>query len=106
MSDAKDITEFNPVPDAFVPIIKMEYRGVQIDLLFVSLPTISSIPKDFSILDLSVLRGLDDASMRSLNGTRVAAELVELVPQIKSFRHALRAVKLWAKRTSTFPLTV
>jgi poly(A) polymerase len=96
MSDSKDITEFHPVKDAFVPIIKMEYCGVSIDLIFASLPTMSSIPPDMSLLDRSLLRGLDDTAMRSVNGTRVTAEMLDAVPQVKSFRHALRAVKLWS----------
>ncbi|KAF2749397.1 Poly(A) polymerase [Sporormia fimetaria CBS 119925] len=103
MSDAKDITEFNPVPEAYVPIIKMEYRGVPIDLIFVSLPSLSSIPSSWKdISDKSLLRGLDDTSMRSVNGTRVTAEMVSLVPQVKSFRHALRAVKLWSNRRAIY----
>jgi poly(A) polymerase len=100
MSDAKDITEFNPVEDTHVPIIKMEYAGVSIDLLFASLPTMSTIPKDLSLLDRSLLRGMDDTGMRSMNGPRVIAEMLESVPQLKSFRHALRAIKLWANRGS------
>lgn len=108
MSDSKDITEFHPVKDAFVPIIKMEYCGVSIDLIFASLPTMSSIPpspdqKDWNLLDSSVLRGLDDTAMRSVNGTRVTAEMLDAVPQVKSFRHALRAIKLWSTRESEYP---
>lgn len=100
MSRAEDITEFNPVRDAFVPIIKMEYRGVSIDLIFASLPTMTQISKDLETIDKSMLRNLDDTAMRSVNGTRVTKELLQSVPQVKSFRHALRAIKLWSNRTS------
>ncbi len=49
MSDEDKITELNTVPDAFVPIIKMEYCGVSLDVIFASLPTQSSIPLDFKL---------------------------------------------------------
>ena len=102
MSRDEDITEFNPVPDAFVPIIKMEYRGVSIDLIFASLPTMTAISKDLETIDKTMLRNLDDTAMRSVNGTRVTKELLQSVPQVKSFRHALRAIKLWSNRESCF----
>jgi poly(A) polymerase len=100
MSSPEDIAEFNPVPTAYVPIIKMKFRGVSIDLLFVSLPSKISIPPgaEFNLLDKQLLRGLDDQSMRSVNGTRVCKEILDSVPQHTPFRHALRAVKLWAER--------
>lgn len=102
MTAAEDITEFVPVKEAFVPIIKMQFRGVPFDLLFTSLPTLSSIPANMSLLDRQVLRGLDESAMRSVNGPRVCAELLESVPQVKSFRHATRAVKVWAEERGVY----
>ncbi|KAJ4325276.1 polynucleotide adenylyltransferase [Neodidymelliopsis sp. IMI 364377] len=102
MSDEKDITEMNPVPEAFVPLIKMEYCKVSIDLLFVSLPTMTQISKDLEGVDKTMLRGLDDTAMRSVNGTRVTLELMQSIPQIKSFRHALRAIKLWSNQRGIY----
>lgn len=102
MSDPKLIDSFVEVPDAFVPIIKLEYDGVDIDLIFASLPSQSSIPRDFELHDQSVLRGLDDQTIRSVNGVRTAKELLELVPQAQSFRHALRAIKVWANKRAVY----
>jgi poly(A) polymerase len=102
MSDPKLIDSFVEVPDAFVPIIKLEYDGVDIDLIFASLPSQSSIPRDFTLHDQSVLRGLDDQTIRSVNGVRTAKELLELVPQAQSFRHALRAIKVWANKRAVY----
>jgi len=98
MSSAEQITKLEDVPDAYVPIIKIEFAGVDIDLIFVSIPSKSSIGPDFNVSDKSVLRGLEDGSMRSINGTRVTKELLDAVPQVKVFRHATRAIKLWANR--------
>jgi poly(A) polymerase len=98
ISNKDDITELVPVEDAFVPIIKMEYRGVSLDLLFASMPTMSSVSKDMETIDKAVLRHLDETTIRSVNGTRVVKELLASVPQRRHFRYALRAVKLWATR--------
>ena len=91
------IEEMTPVPEAFVPIIKLEYSGISIDLIFASL-AVASVPANMTLKDNSLLRGLDDRTLRSVNGTRVTDEILELVPQPKVFRTALRTVKLWAKR--------
>ncbi|KAF2864988.1 Poly(A) polymerase central domain-containing protein [Massariosphaeria phaeospora] len=102
MSLASDIAEFTAVKDAYVPIIKMEYLGISIDLLFASLPSVPNVKQDMDLLEKGVLRGLDDAAMRSVNGTRVTKELIESVPQVKSFRHALRAIKLWSNQRAIY----
>ena len=91
------IAEMTPVPDAFVPIIKLEFSGISIDLIFARL-AVPSVPLSLELKDNNLLRGLDERDLRSLNGTRVTDEILELVPQQKTFRTALRAVKLWAKR--------
>jgi poly(A) polymerase len=98
LSDVDDIAELVPVEDAFVPIIKMEYRGVSLDILFASIPTMASVPRDMETVDKSVLKHLDETTIRSVNGTRVVKELLASVPQHRHFRYALRAVKLWANR--------
>lgn len=94
------IEEMTPVPEAFVPIIKLEYSGISIDLIFASL-AVSSIPSSMTLRNNNLLHGLDDRTLRSVNGTRVTDEILELVPQPKVFRTALRTIKLWAKRKST-----
>lgn len=104
LSNVDDITELVPVEDAFVPIIKMEYRGVSLDVLFASMPTMSSVPKDMVTVDKSILRHLDETTIRSVNGTRVVKELLASVPKQRPFRYALRAIKLWANRAYAFSL--
>lgn len=89
------------MPDAYVPVIKLCFDGIAIDLLFASLST-SIIPEDLDILNEDNLRGVDGETQRSLNGPRVAAEILSLVPNVENFRLALRAVKYWAKRTFYF----
>lgn len=102
MSPAGAIEEMTPVPGAFTPIIKLHYSGIDIDLIFVRLATVASVPKDFDLSSSSILRGLDDADMRSISGPRQTDEMLSLVPQTKTFRLALRAIKLWASRRGVY----
>lgn len=87
---------FQAVEEAFVPVIKMNFDGIEIDLLFARL-NLKEIPDNFDLRDDSLLKNLDPKCVRSLNGCRVTDEILRLVPNIESFRLALRAVKLWAK---------
>ncbi|KAA8651544.1 polynucleotide adenylyltransferase [Aspergillus tanneri] len=96
------IEKMTPVPDAFVPIIKLELSGISIDLIFARL-IIPSVPLNLDLKNNDYLRGLDEREVRSLNGTRVTDEILELVPQQKTFRFALRAIKLWAQRKDLLP---
>lgn len=99
MSPPGAIEELKAVTDAFVPIIKLEYSGISIDLIFVRL-MVTSVPVSLDLKDNSLLRGLDETDLRCVNGTRVTDEVLSLVPQVKTFRHALRTIKLWAQRTA------
>ncbi|KAL9098381.1 MAG: hypothetical protein Q9163_005952, partial [Psora crenata] len=95
------IREMTPVPDAYVPIIKLEFSGISIDLIFARL-ALSTVSTSLTLKDTSVLRGLEERDMRSLNGTRVTDEILDLVPQQKTFRTALRGIKLWAQRRAIY----
>lgn len=77
------IKELTPVPDAYVPIIKLELSGISVDLIFARL-ALQSVPITLTLKDTSILRGLEERDLRSLNGTRVTDEILELVPQQKS----------------------
>jgi len=96
------ITDLTPVQEAFVPIIKFEYSGISIDLIFSSLATQTQVPKDLTLQDDNLLRGLTEAELRSVNGTRVTDDILNLVPQKAIFRTALRAIKLWAQRRAIY----
>uniref|UniRef100_A0A0N5A7P3 Poly(A) polymerase n=1 Tax=Syphacia muris TaxID=451379 RepID=A0A0N5A7P3_9BILA len=89
-------SELRQVPEAFVPVIKLKYRGIELDILFARL-ALTRVPDDQKLNDDSILRNLDNKSVRSLNGCRVADEILRLVPNIDTFSCTLRAVKLWAK---------
>ncbi|XBI58508.1 hypothetical protein VPH35_039730 [Triticum aestivum] len=85
LAETEAVTELQPVPRAHVPVIKMRFRGVQVDLLYASV-CLPVVPRDLDLRDRSVFRGMDLASARSLNGVRVADELLRLVPDAGAFR--------------------
>ena len=62
-----------------MPVIKMEFEGVEIDLLFarVEYREVGDELKDLS--DNNILRNCDNESIRSLNGCRVTDKIMELV---------------------------
>lgn len=104
MSPPGSITNLTVVTDAFVPIIKFEFSDISIDLIFSRIASLKQLPKerDWNLKDSNLLRGLDEAELRSLNGTRVTDEIVGLVPEPSTFKLALRAVKLWAQRRAIY----
>ncbi|KAM3523463.1 hypothetical protein NHJ13051_005066 [Beauveria bassiana] len=102
MAPKDSITDLAAVTDAFVPIIKFEYSGISIDLIFSRIIQKQLAPDFQDLKDSGLLRGLDEAELRSLNGTRVTDEILALVPEQSTFRLALRAIKLWAQRRAVY----
>ncbi len=89
-------------------------------MLFARL-SFSTIPDDLDLKDDSILRNLDEKCVRSLNGKylfcfciiffwkinvfkgcRVTDEILNLVPNVETFRLTLRTIKLWAKSNEDF----
>ncbi|KAF9205391.1 polynucleotide adenylyltransferase [Podila verticillata] len=89
-----EVTELTAVPDAFTPVIKMKFSEIPLEL--------NVIPDSLDLSDDGLLRGLDERCVRSVNGSRVTDDILRLVPNIPSFRIALRCVKLWAQRRAVY----
>lgn len=62
-----EVTECRSVEEAFVPVIKMNFDGIEIDLLFARL-ALKEIPDNFDLRDDVLLKNLDPKCVRSLNG--------------------------------------
>lgn len=101
LRERPELEEIAPVPDAFVPIIKLEFAGIAIDLNFARLD-ILKVPRDLTLDDKSLLRNIDEKDLRALNGTRVTDEIMMLVPKPTVFKHALRCIKMWAQQRAVY----
>ena len=55
------------VEEAFVPVIKMVFDGIELDMLFARL-ALQIIPEDHDLRDEALLKNLDQKCVRSLNG--------------------------------------
>jgi len=99
-----EVTECIPIPGAYTPIIKLKMRGVCIDLLFArsSTPLASELDPEDIAKDDAVLRNMDEKCVRSINGFRVADQILRLVPNQDTFRRTLRFVKYWARRRGVY----
>lgn len=91
------VTDLRAVPDAFVPVIKFCFDGIDIDLTFARL-ALKEVDDAQDLSDPMLLKNLDQKCVRSLNGCRVTDEILRQVPNVENFRLTLRSIKLWAKR--------
>uniref|UniRef100_A0AC34FYZ2 Polynucleotide adenylyltransferase n=1 Tax=Panagrolaimus sp. ES5 TaxID=591445 RepID=A0AC34FYZ2_9BILA len=101
LKEDSNVTELHAVEEAFVPLIKFRYNGIELDILFARL-ALKEVGENQRLDDNGLLRNLDEKSIRSLNGCRVADEILKSIPNQKTFTIALRAVKLWAKNHSIY----
>jgi len=92
-----EVTDLRPVPDAFVPVIKLCFDGIDIDLVFARL-ALKEVDDQQDLSDPMLLKNLDPKCVRSLNGCRVTDEILKQVPNVEHFRLTLRCIKLWAKK--------
>ncbi|KAG8768308.1 polynucleotide adenylyltransferase [Ceratobasidium sp. 428] len=101
LKEMEGVTEVAGVPEAFVPIVKAEIRGIPIDFLLASLNR-PDVPENLTLEDNKILAGLDERIVRSLGGSRVTDDILRLVPNVAVFRDSLRCIKLWAQRRAIY----
>lgn len=102
LGELPNITMVTSIPDAYTPVIKFNMDNIAIDMIFVSLSKYSVVPSHIDLLDDSILDELDEQSVRSLNGVRVAEYITRLMPNFSTFCMALRAIKHWARQRGIY----
>ena len=70
-----EVTDLRSVPEAFVPVIKMTFDGIDIDMTFARL-ALKEVTDTQSLSDPQLLKNLDERCVRSLNGCRVTDEIL------------------------------
>jgi hypothetical protein len=98
-------------PDAFVPCLRLEFMGVDVDLTFASLELEALPPQQVSqpywALRLPPQNFITESSLpprlayiesyRSMNGVRTTHAILRAVPSMELFRTVLLSVRRWAK---------
>lgn len=101
LQESNLVSHLAPVPNAYVPLIALNFLGVRMDLLFARLP-LSRVESHQEIDSDHMLVGVHSESMKSLNAPRVSSMLLCLVPRRREFRIVLRAVRAWARRRGIY----
>ncbi|KAI9271438.1 Poly(A) polymerase central domain-containing protein [Sporodiniella umbellata] len=101
LKERPEVTEISAVSDAYVPVIKMHFSGIPIDFICARL-AVARVADDLELADNNILKSLDERCVRSLNGSRVTDDILRLVPNVNTFRTALRTIKLWAKSKAIY----
>jgi len=102
LGQADGIEKIHCVPDAFVPVIKFECDGVDVDLSMARMPD-TELPDDLDICLDDHIKGIKDPKdLTCLNGPRVTLEILHRVPNVDSFLMLLRCLKLWARRRGIY----
>lgn len=109
LSYQSEVSELRAIEEAYVPVLKMRFDGIEIDMTFAKLNVAEVSPRqlvhttapnyslflqvpgelDFSG-DESLLLNLEPKCMRSLNGYRSTQELLRLVPNKETFQVRIR----------------
>ena len=100
-----DVSECVSVTDARVPIAKVKFRGLYLDILVASVPSVEILHAMDTIDDQLIFK-VDEKCMKSMNGIRVADKILTLVPNPQIFREATRMIKFWAQQRGIYSNSV
>jgi poly(A) polymerase Pap1 len=70
------VSSLTAVPDSFVPIIKLVFNDIDIDLIFVSIASLHTIPLGLELKDNKLLDSLDQPGVRAITGPVCRLRLV------------------------------
>ena len=97
-----DVENLRSIETAAVPIMTFDMEGVNVDMLFATLP-MNGVPESTDIDDDNVLKSVDNSTEKSLNGPRVTNLIYKLVQHnYESFLAVLRVTRIWAKKRGIY----
>ena len=99
LSQNENVSDLIAIKETTVPLIKMKFYEVQIDILFAQLNTMFLEKTAEEIINSEQIFGLidDEKALTSINGIRTCSAILNAVPNVKHFQSTLKYVKLWAK---------
>ncbi|GER31435.1 poly(A) polymerase [Striga asiatica] len=101
LASRPEVTEILCVTDARVPLMRLNFDGISIDLTFARL-NIITVPENVNLLDPLFSSNVDEISFKSLSGVCANMRILQLVPNLEVYRSLLRCVKFWAKRRGIY----
>lgn len=90
------VTECRDIREAFVPLIKLYFDGIDMDILFARLANNSKVPEDQDLRNIEILRNLEEKCVRSLNGCRVTDEILHLGRTLKCHHYSFHASQIFS----------
>ncbi|KAL3122365.1 hypothetical protein niasHT_001678 [Heterodera trifolii] len=102
------VTFLNKTPRAYIPMIELNFFGIDFDLALVLIPNIEAIPDEpLDATDVKWMMEImafsskpHEGMLKSLSGYLANVQILELMrtkSNIKKFRTMLRSLKFWAK---------
>lgn len=97
------VKDLNVVKTARTPIVSFTFRGIDIDLEYISLQHFDfAVPLTFDIRQDYNLKGVSSDVVRAMNGRRVAEIVLDRIKKDnidrEQFEVAIKALKLWTKK--------
>ncbi|KTG03057.1 hypothetical protein cypCar_00038459 [Cyprinus carpio] len=75
LKEQEEVKDLRAVEEAFVPVIKLSFDGIEIDILFARL-ALQAIPENLDLRDDGLLKNLDIRCIRSLNGHNIYSNIL------------------------------
>lgn len=101
----QNITDLVAIPDSNVPLIKLTFCKIKIDILFARLSknVLSENLEEILLSPEKVLQNFDDEkSLLSINGVITCDLILKCVPNKENFKKTLKYVKLWARNKALY----
>ncbi|KAI8091772.1 Poly(A) polymerase central domain-containing protein [Thamnidium elegans] len=97
------VRDVESIKKTSVPIIKCTIDSISIDISFVRLKG-NRLPENLDLLDDSLLNGLDQACISSMDGPRVDKFIKSQIKpaHIQIFKRSLQCIKYWAKERDIY----